>query len=162
MNIYLKQQLLIHASAAAKEHMKEHGQKLKEHFPKNVSAKNALKIARLRAKRTAQATELREIIEEQTHENEELQKQVHELQNELDYFHRLYGKDKPKPFHSEKKEQLQRVISLQRELIDQQLQAKSQLKAKKISKEEYEELISQYDIHQKALRKKKQKLLLDY
>lgn len=157
MNIYLKQQLLIHASAAAKDHMKDKAHALKERMPKNISKKNALKVARLRAKKSMDIKELQNIIQERVEENEHLLHQVKELEDELSYFRKQYGERKH--LSTGKKEQLQTITSLQRELIDQQLHAKELLKSKKINHDEYYELINQYDVHQKALRKKKQKLL---
>ncbi len=162
MNIYLKEQLLIHASHSAKTVMKHKGHSLKKSMPRNVTKKNALRIARLRNKDTHKTfvKDLKELAAEKTAQNRELQEELILAQHELRHYHKQYGVEHPVKLHVKTRKRLQEIIHLQDELVDQRLQAKELLHEKKITHDDYESLVKRLSVHQEALRKKKKKILL--
>ncbi|MCA9478324.1 MAG: hypothetical protein KC535_04205 [Nanoarchaeota archaeon] len=159
---YLKEQFLIHAAHSAKQVSQEKGHRLKTSMPRNLSTKNALRIARYRnkQKRTPLVQELKTSVKLHQEEKEQLKKQVEDLQGQIKQYEQQYGLEKPQEILPNKKVQLQELISLERELADQRMEATQTYKDKKINKESYEELISYLERNEEMLREKKKKLLL--
>ena len=141
--------------------MKHKGHYLKRNMPKNVSSKNALRVARYRNKNTKHSLvrELQHTVVTHKKKNKKLQNEMEDLKHQLKHYQEIYGLKKPITLHQAHKKQLQEIISLQRELIDNHLETKKLYKAKIISKKEYEKINSQLEKNQDKLRVKKQEIL---
>ena len=170
---YIREQFLANLAHNTKKIMKHKGKHLKKNMPKNVSSKNALRIARYRNAQknnlfwnNSNAKKKHPLVRELQHEvsthkktNNKLRNEMEELKHQLNHYQELYGITKTNTLHQAHRKQLQEIISLQRELIDNHLQTKELYKSKIISKKEYDKINSQLKNNEDKLRAKKQEIL---
>lgn len=158
---YLQEQFFIHASASAKKVMHHKGHQLKKNMPRNVSTKNALRIARLRNKKPHinRVKKLKETAEHHQKKSTKLEEEVHKLTSQIDHYQVEYGISKSEKVHKTYREQLQEIIKLQREIIEKQLEAKEAFHKKILNKKEYTTIHDQFEEKQDILRNKKKEIL---